>query len=587
MTPLKNLGCWILAATFAQIPLAPASWAQLGDQAGFEVSSAILDTSVLFAIGAREAEQALRGSFGWPTFQEGFVEGVYFRFDPDGYARFSPSPRLDEDVFEVICPQASTVCTAKKGALEIVLAPSGSLRLNLTGITPGDTFFVSDRRSELPLPPTILEPLDARLEALLSTGGELIIKREVETVQSVSLLGFTAAATYLRWVSQRQSPRVFPVGWPVPAQSQSQLATGLTQPDQWSAANAGPTAQPQGTAGVAAQQLATSTGASQILELQQQITALQTQLGNVTQPSQPGSAQVAQPFVQDETQAFAQQAQGRNLPDTSRGLGVSPTQGAPLGYQGPATANQWPTGVGAQTGLAIGPNAGFNATSHIQPQAAHVGGVPSRDVVELQSRLLTLERTVLQLQRDLHSEVTSLRRSLQTTLEMAGSDNSAVQTSTRRMSATAGPGLTVMPQPNLQGQGQAETTSAVQQDDATDALLLQLEQKLLQRLAAQNRSVLPENTVAVPNAVNSIGQNSALDRTTGGTAPPDRQLIEEILLELQSADPASPSDTNAEPDLQGNSSSQSNDQGEFVTLTDYLNGVLENEGLEQSGRGSR
>ncbi|MEC8574047.1 MAG: hypothetical protein VXZ09_10465, partial [Pseudomonadota bacterium] len=69
----------------------------------FASENAILDTSLPFAIGAREAQQALRGSFGWPTFQEGLVEGVYFRFDPDGYARFSPSPRLDTDVFEVIC----------------------------------------------------------------------------------------------------------------------------------------------------------------------------------------------------------------------------------------------------------------------------------------------------------------------------------------------------------------------------------------------------------------------------------------------------------------------------------------------------
>ena len=76
--------------------------AQSAQQEGISSTTQILDTSVLFAIGAREAEQALRGAFGWPTFQEGFVDQVYFRFDPDGYARFSPSPRLDEDVFEVI-----------------------------------------------------------------------------------------------------------------------------------------------------------------------------------------------------------------------------------------------------------------------------------------------------------------------------------------------------------------------------------------------------------------------------------------------------------------------------------------------------
>ena len=55
------------------------------DSDSFTPENAILDTSILFAIGAREARQELRGSFGWPTFQEGLVEGVYFRFDPDGY----------------------------------------------------------------------------------------------------------------------------------------------------------------------------------------------------------------------------------------------------------------------------------------------------------------------------------------------------------------------------------------------------------------------------------------------------------------------------------------------------------------------
>ena len=50
----------------------------------FAPENAIIDVSIPFAIGAREARQELRGAFGWPTFQEGLVEGVYFRFDPDG-----------------------------------------------------------------------------------------------------------------------------------------------------------------------------------------------------------------------------------------------------------------------------------------------------------------------------------------------------------------------------------------------------------------------------------------------------------------------------------------------------------------------
>ena len=92
---------------------AGGSQSQPRSNEAFASENAILDTSVLFAIGAREARQELRGSFGWPTFQEGLVEGVYFRFDPDGYARFSPTPRLDTDVFEVICRPRTHSCTAR------------------------------------------------------------------------------------------------------------------------------------------------------------------------------------------------------------------------------------------------------------------------------------------------------------------------------------------------------------------------------------------------------------------------------------------------------------------------------------------
>ncbi|PIB23184.1 hypothetical protein BFP76_09195 [Amylibacter kogurei] len=210
------------------------------NNASFENSTAVLDTSVLFAIGAREAEQAIRGSFGWPTFQEGFVESVYFRFDPDGYARFSPSPRLDEDVFEIQCVQNGSACIAQKNGVEIGLTPEGRIQVRFDGITPNDSFFVSDRKTELPLPPTILEPLDARLETLLSSSSELIIKRELEVLQSISLVGFSAVTTYLRWVAQGQSPRVFPRGWPVPAQSGQLHSSGLTQPSEWETATNAP-----------------------------------------------------------------------------------------------------------------------------------------------------------------------------------------------------------------------------------------------------------------------------------------------------------------------------------------------------------
>ncbi len=129
----------------------------------FTSENAILDTSILFAIGAREARQELRGSFGWPTFQEGLVEGVYFRFDPDGYARFSPNPRLDTDVFEVICRPRTYSCMGRKGTLSFMLNSRGQFQLKLDAAHEGDQFFVVEGISELEVPARILQPLDDRL----------------------------------------------------------------------------------------------------------------------------------------------------------------------------------------------------------------------------------------------------------------------------------------------------------------------------------------------------------------------------------------------------------------------------------------
>ncbi len=193
--------------------------ARLGSAGGPEVftaENAIVDTAIPFAIGAREAQQSLRGSFGWPTFQEGLVEGVYFRFDPDGYARFSPNPRLDIDVFEVICRSRTILCRARKDPMSMHLTNEGMLQLEFESISQNDTFFVSEGLSEIQVPARILHPLDTQMENLLATGGNLIIRRGDKEVAKLSLKGFVAAASYLRWVAARQDYSVLPRGWPVP-----------------------------------------------------------------------------------------------------------------------------------------------------------------------------------------------------------------------------------------------------------------------------------------------------------------------------------------------------------------------------------
>lgn len=235
-TALRDgLALFGLAVSLILWPLASLAQVQqdVAPQDSFASENAILDTSILFSIGAREARQELRGAFGWPTFQEGLVEGVYFRFDPDGYARFAPSPRLDSDVFEVICRPRTYACMGRKGAMSVTLNARGQIQLQLENVVENDRFFVMDGISELQLPTTLLQPLEPRLELLLSSGGELLVRRGDNEVDRISLLGFSAVVTYLRWVTAKQDYTVLPRGWPVPNSTNGNTPSGLTQATVW------------------------------------------------------------------------------------------------------------------------------------------------------------------------------------------------------------------------------------------------------------------------------------------------------------------------------------------------------------------
>lgn len=199
----------------------------------FASENAVLDTSILFAIGAHEARQELRGAFGWPTFQEGLVEGVYFRFDPDGYARFSPTPRLDTDVFEVICRPRTFICMGRKGPIQVTLTNRGQMQLQIEGVVEADTFALAEGIDEIPLPRTILQPLESRAETLLGSGGELIVRRRNNEISRTSLAGLFAVTTYLRWVAAQQDYTVLPRGWPVPNSGYGKSEPSLTQTQSW------------------------------------------------------------------------------------------------------------------------------------------------------------------------------------------------------------------------------------------------------------------------------------------------------------------------------------------------------------------
>ncbi len=241
---LKPFGPRISGAVFALITVfslpGQAQQSVLATDGAFATENAILDTSILFSIGAREARQELRGAFGWPTYQEGLVEGVYFRFDPDGYARFAPTPRLDTDVFEVICRPRTHVCLGRKDALLVTLNARGQVELQVENLGASDTFAVADGINELPLPASILQQLDSRMEILLSSGGELVVRRADEEVERISLKGFAAVTTYLRWVAAQQDYQVLPRGWPVPNSGRVAQTPGLTQIQRWQSATLQP-----------------------------------------------------------------------------------------------------------------------------------------------------------------------------------------------------------------------------------------------------------------------------------------------------------------------------------------------------------
>ncbi|NRB05222.1 MAG: hypothetical protein HRU30_18365 [Rhodobacteraceae bacterium] len=208
-----------LLGTFAACVCLSAARAQTTPTTEFAPEDAIMDTSIAFVTGAQEARQDLRGSFGWATYQEGLVEGVYFRFDPDGYAHFAPSPRLDTDVFEVLCRPGTTSCVARKGPLSVFLNAQNQLQLRLEDFRSGDRIFIAEGLTEIELPAQVMMPLENRLVSLLSVGGEFITRRGEAEASRVSMTGFGPVTTYLKWVSAGQSATVLPRGWPVPASS--------------------------------------------------------------------------------------------------------------------------------------------------------------------------------------------------------------------------------------------------------------------------------------------------------------------------------------------------------------------------------
>ncbi len=159
---------------------------------------AVLDTAKPFTADAAEIEQYLRGPVGWPTFQQGKAGELFFRFDPDGYARFGTTERLDEDYWEISCKPSPTDCTAQRGPVRLGVDKGGQITIKLEGAQPADGFSLDGTDGEpAPLSALLSAPRVASLLKASSltpaSGGEPLPINGLETV-----------ATYIRWVENDQ-----------------------------------------------------------------------------------------------------------------------------------------------------------------------------------------------------------------------------------------------------------------------------------------------------------------------------------------------------------------------------------------------
>ncbi len=222
---------------------APPTGAQ---EEGFSPQNRLVDTSIYFAAGAREEEQTLRGALGWPTFQEGRVLGINYRFDPDGYARFGPTPTLDSDFFEVLCHPATRLCTATKQPIQLWMQDRETPRLTIRGIARNTRVYASDGTSRIELPADLLAELTPSVEQALLNASELVLETEGEAPQKISLAGFIPALVYIQWVAKGQDPSIFPAGWPVaqtgPSDDKQKLSLAPKTPDAAAEPTGGETA---------------------------------------------------------------------------------------------------------------------------------------------------------------------------------------------------------------------------------------------------------------------------------------------------------------------------------------------------------
>jgi hypothetical protein len=119
-----------------------------------------------------------------------------------------------------------------KGILGINPTNSGQFQIAIEDYVEGEKLYLSEGTTEIQLPAQILDPLDARFETLLSSNGELVVRRGADERARVSLAGFRQTLSYLKWVAARQDYAALPYGWPVP-NSGTAAPARLTAAETW------------------------------------------------------------------------------------------------------------------------------------------------------------------------------------------------------------------------------------------------------------------------------------------------------------------------------------------------------------------
>ncbi|MGR3467730.1 MAG: hypothetical protein ACU0CI_07595 [Shimia sp.] len=381
----------------------------------FQPANAILDTGILFAAGARQETQTLRGAFGWPTFQEGSINDIYFRFDPDGYARFSPSPRLETDIFEVLCRPRTHACVARKGDLSITLRDDGTARLALDGLTGAETLLLDDGFSRIEVPGRVIGDLNPQLEYLLYSGSDLVATRGDQEVQRASLVGLEPVIAFLRWIAARQNYEVLPPNWAFP----SGVAAPVDDVSAWAAmgrvasagVGLGTPAQPfrQDRWASPTADFATSSGATdpmsapQLVAMQARLTQLERLLGQAMYPDTTTSP-IARDYGAPQGDVPGQATYGSpsNLytirPGASQGS-VLPTLETPLAGNAPRQTDPaaWAPPIASDLGAVTtqrGDNPGRGAESFSTASPAeHLAYLTDRMGLDTETAIMVLQMT--------------------------------------------------------------------------------------------------------------------------------------------------------------------------------------------------